>query len=176
MREPDAAREDPRTEIEDEDREASLLASDRVLIDEFLDSFGKESLPRLPNADPKFHYCWLTTTNPRDPVIGRLRLGYELVKTTEFPELHGYHIMSGTHAGSIGVNEMLLAKLPMARYQRLMSVVHHDRPRQEEAGIKARVNAITADVNARRGIANVATLEPGYKTVEDTRRQPRAFD
>lgn len=152
-------------------REDVALASDDALIDEFLESFGKSALPVPPSRDSNWHYCWLTTTNPRDPVVGRLRLGYQLVKNDEFPELVGYHMTSGQYQGCLGVNEMILAKLPMARFQKIMQVVHHKRPREEEAAIKARVDALTADMNARRGIQGVATAQ-GFNFVQDRSRTP----
>lgn len=155
----------------DDAREDVALASDDAMIDEFLQSFGKTSLPVPPSRDPNWHYCWITTTNPRDPVVGRLRLGYKLVKVEEFPELAGYHLTSGEHMGCLGVNEMVLAKIPLATFQKIMTIVHHKRPREEEAAIKAKVDQMTAGVNARRGVV-VATAEGFQDVVQNRARVP----
>jgi hypothetical protein len=150
---------DARSAIED-DREEVVLASDgddEDSIDDFIESFAKESLPKLPQ-DPSWHYCWLTTTNQRDPIHGRLRVGYVLVKLDEVPHMTGFNLMSGEFAGHVGINEMVLAKIPAKRYQKIMEVFHHKRPREEEAAIKARVQALEADMIRRRG-AGVATVQ-----------------
>ena len=53
-----------------EDREIS--DSDRL--DMFRQQFFHASLPDLPKI-PGYHVCWLTTTNPRDTINMRMRLG-----------------------------------------------------------------------------------------------------
>ena len=48
----------------------------------FRQQFFQSSLPDLPDI-PGWHLCWITTTNPRDTVQHRIRLGYEPVKPEE---------------------------------------------------------------------------------------------
>lgn len=162
--------DDARGALEDDREEVVLMdEDDDELIDQFINGFARDVLP-MPKDTHEFHYCWLTTTNQRDPIHGRLRLGYKLVSKDEFPDLRGYHLMSGEYAGYIGLNEMVLGKLSQTRYQKIMRKFHHDDPRDEERAIKERVLALQADVNARRG-AHVAHLI-GMQNIERTERAP----
>ena len=54
--------------------------SDDERVEMFRQQFFNSALPDLPPV-PGFHLCWLTTTNPRDSIPMRLRLGYEPVQT-----------------------------------------------------------------------------------------------
>jgi hypothetical protein len=90
-----------------------------------------DALPDLPNM-PGFHVCWLTTTNPRDPIHRRVQLGYEPVKAAEVPGMEYASIKTGEWAGLIGVNEMIAFKLPESLYQRFMKEAHYDAPLREE--------------------------------------------
>lgn len=162
--------EDARGAQEDEREEVVLLdGEDDDMIDQFINGFARDVLP-LPKDTHEWHYCWLTTTNQRDPIHGRLRLGYRLVGKDEFPDLRGYHLMSGEYAGHVGLNEMVLGKISMPRYQKIMRRFHHDHPRDEERAIKERVLALQADINAKRG-AHVAHLM-GMQSIERTERAP----
>jgi hypothetical protein len=76
--------------------------------------------------------CWLTTTNPRDSIQGRIRLGYEPVKPEDVPGWEYATLKTGDWAGFIGVNEMLAFKLPMSLYSRFMREAHHSAPLREE--------------------------------------------
>jgi hypothetical protein len=76
--------------------------------------------------------CWLTTTNPRDSIHARLRLGYEPVKPEDIAGWEHATVKTGEYAGFIGVNEMLAFKLPQSLYQRFMQEAHHDAPLREE--------------------------------------------
>lgn len=120
-----------------EDRE--MTDSDRL--DMFRSSFFNSALPNLPRI-PGYHTCWLTTTNPRDPIHARLRLGYSLVKASDVPGWEHASLKSGDWIGCIGVNEMLAAKLPLNLYESYMREAHYDQPLQEEE----KLNAATEDV------------------------------
>jgi hypothetical protein len=98
---------------------------------EFRNKFFQSSLPDLPPI-PGYHVCWLTTQNPRDPIHGRLRLGYELINADDVPGWGHSTLKTGEYVGCIGVNEMLAAKIPLDLYQSYMEEVHHDQPREEE--------------------------------------------
>jgi len=106
-----------------------LSDDDRVQM--FRDAFYQHALPDLPEI-PGFHLCWLSTTNPRDSVQARFRLGYEPVKPEEAPGWEYASIKTGEYAGLIGVNEMIAAKIPTRLYLRLMREAHHDAPLREE--------------------------------------------
>lgn len=111
------------------------LSEDRNLTDPerlevFKQRFAQAELPDIPPI-PGFHVCWLTTTNPRDPVHGRLRLGYELLRAEEVPGYEYVSLKTGEYAGCIGINEMVAAKLPEALYQMFMQSAHHDQPMEQ---------------------------------------------
>lgn len=95
-------------------------------------------LPDLPPIKG-YHVCWLTTTNPKDSIQGRLRIGYELIKTSELPGFEYANVKTGEYAGYIGVNEMLAAKLPLSLYEDFMTISHHEQPLEEEGAILAEV-------------------------------------
>jgi hypothetical protein len=102
---------------------------DRVAM--FRQQFFQSSLPDLPKI-PGWHMCWLTTTNPRDSIQTRIRLGYEQVKPEDVPGWEYATIKTGDWQGFIGVNEMLAFKLPISLYERYMLEAHHDAPLREE--------------------------------------------
>lgn len=112
------------------------VTEDRVLnederVEMFRQQFFQAALPDLPKI-PGYHVCWLTTTNARDPIHGRVRLGYEPIKAEEIPGWEHSSIKTGEYTGFIGVNEMLAFKLPLSLYQRYMQEAHHDAPAREE--------------------------------------------
>ena len=97
----------------------------------FRNQLFNDALPDLPDL-PGYHMCWLTTTNPRDPIHRRMQLGYEPVKPEEVPGMAHATQKTGEWTGFIGVNEMLAFKLPMSLYQKFMQEAHHDAPLREE--------------------------------------------
>lgn len=113
---------------------ASRELSDSERVDMFRKRFFQSSLPDLPQI-PGHHTCWLTTTNPRDPIHGRIRLGYELLRASDIPGWEYVALKQGEYAGCIGVNEMLAAKLPLPLFEAYMREVHHDQPLEEERRI-----------------------------------------
>jgi len=105
--------------------------SDDERVEMFRQQFHQSSLPDLPKLDG-WHLCWLTTTNPRDSVQMRIRLGYEPVKPEDVPGWEYATLKTGDWSGFIGVNEMLAFKLPMSLYEKYMQEAHHDAPLREE--------------------------------------------
>ena len=97
----------------------------------FRQQFFQSSLPDLPKI-PGWHTCWLTTTNPRDSINMRIRLGYEPIKPEDVPGWEYATIKTGDWVGFIGVNEMLAFKLPISLYEKYMREAHHDAPLREE--------------------------------------------
>lgn len=120
-------------------------------------SFYQSHLPDLPKLRG-YHVCWLTTTNPRDSVYARMRLGYEPLKATDIPGWDHIALKSGEWMGCIGVNEMLAAKLPLHLYETYMRISHHDQPMEEEAGI---VSETLKQQEETRGVIGRVTLEEG---------------
>lgn len=109
-----------------EDRETT----DDVRLEMFRQQFTQAALPDLPKI-PGYHVCWLTTTNPRDTINMRMRLGYEPVKPEDIPGWESTAIKSGEWTGFIGVNEMLAFKIPTSLYEKFMHEAHHEAPLRE---------------------------------------------
>jgi hypothetical protein len=105
--------------------------SDDERVEMFRQQLFNSALPDLPSI-PGFHVCWLTTTNPRDSIQNRIRLGYEPVKPEDVPGCDYVTIKTGEWVGLIGVNEMLAFKLPLSLYEKFMMEAHHDAPLREE--------------------------------------------
>lgn len=105
--------------------------SDDARVEMFRQQFFQSALPDLPSI-PGWHTCWLTTSNPRDSVHTRMRLGYQPIKPEEVPGWEYASVKTGEWAGYIGVNEMLAFKLPMSLYEKYMQEAHHDAPLREE--------------------------------------------
>ncbi|MEN9936046.1 MAG: hypothetical protein RLZZ387_2625 [Chloroflexota bacterium] len=97
----------------------------------FRNQLFNDALPDLPDL-PGYHMCWLTTTNPRDPIYRRMQLGYEPVKAEEMPGMAHATVKTGEYAGMLGVNEMLAFKLPLSLYEKFMQEAHHEAPLREE--------------------------------------------
>lgn len=121
----------------EDDRE---ISQDRVLNDdERLDMFRmgmfQAALPDLPEIDG-YHVCWLTTTNPRDSIQSRARLGYEPIRPHELQGWEATTLKTGDYAGCIGINEMVAYKLPLHLYEAYMREAHHVQPLMEEQAIR----------------------------------------
>lgn len=127
----------------------------------WLSEMTSDALPRLPKK-PGFHFCWLTTTNPSDPIHRRLRIGYRLVKSAELPDLDVYAVRGEgqEYAGHIVCNEMILAEIPEDRYQRMMHEFHYRMPLNEEAGLRAQTEALAQEHRDSKG-RPLVTVEPG---------------
>ena len=105
------------------------------------EEWTQSALPKLPSMDG-WHLCWLSTTNSYDSIDKRIRLGYVPVKSDELPGYENYKVKSGEHVGYISCNEMLLFKLPMDVYQEVMTVMHHDKPREEAEKVKVQMESL----------------------------------
>lgn len=149
------------------------LTEDRTVTDEdrlkmFQSTFFQEALPALPPL-PGYHMIWLTTTNPRDSLAMRMRLGYELVRADEYGERwQSLAVKQGSeHAGHIMVNEMIAAKIPLDLYQKFMLEAHHHGPAREQEKLTQVVDQIRADAEQHKarlveeeGIADLRRSAP----------------
>lgn len=149
------SRDETRSRTPREKSERAITQNRELTDPERLDALRAQSLqthlPDIPEI-PGYHVCWLTTTNPRDPIHGRLRLGYELIRGAEIPGYEHVSLKTGEYAGCVGVNEMLAAKLPLHLYQAYMLELHYTQPNQEEAKLnEAVINAqqAAAQINAK---------------------------
>lgn len=140
------AESDDRRDRGEDDRN---ISEDRVLndderLDEFRQTMFQSALPDLPPIEG-YHVCWLTTENPRDPIHGRMRLGYEPIKDLDIPGWEHTSLKTGEFQGCIGVNEMVAFKLPLHLYEAYMKEAHHNAPLEEEGKLnRAREDAEAA--------------------------------
>lgn len=155
----------------------SRTLTDQQRLDEFRKTFYQSILPDLPPI-PGFHVCWLTTTNPRDPIVARLRLGYEPVTTRDVPGWEYASVKTGEYAGCIGVNEMVAFKLPEHLYEAYMYEAHHVQPLDQEQRLSM-VNEIkeTAARAAKRGDRGIQIdEEQGQRSLGRSREPPSFSD
>ena len=124
--------------------------SDDDRIEMFRSQFFQDALPDLPKI-PGFHTCWLTTTNPRDSIQQRIRLGYQPIKAEDVPGWEYVTIKTGEWQGFIGVNEMLAFKLPRSLYSRFMQEAHHDAPAREDEKLTSILDGIKEAAAAAGG-------------------------
>lgn len=151
--------------------------SDSKRLETFRKSFFQSSLPDLPKI-PGFHVCWLTTTNPRDPIHARMRLGYTPIKAKDAPGYEQLKITSGEHAGHIGVNEMIAFKLPLRLFEAYMRENHHIQPQLEENQLKQAIEAAQESL-ASQGLGRhkvKITEEEGNAELGKARKAPRFRD
>jgi len=154
-------------EMEDRQVTENREVTDDDRLEMFRAQLFNDALPDLPNI-PGYHMCWLTTTNPRDPIHRRMQLGYEPIKAAEVPGMEFASIKTGEWAGMIGVNEMIAFKLPETLYQRFMQEAHHDAPLREENKL-----AETAEIMRQQAEGSGSTLFEGDGMMEMREHNPR---
>ena len=154
-------------EMEDRQVSENREVTDDDRLEMFRAQLFNDALPDLPNI-PGYHMCWLTTTNPRDPIHRRIQLGYEPIKAAEVPGMEFASIKTGEWAGMIGVNEMIAFKLPETLYQRFMQEAHHDAPLREENKL-----AETAEIMRQQAEGSGSTLFEGDGLMEMREHNPR---
>lgn len=165
--------DDRQAEQHEFEAERGTLTAPEDQFANFFDEFTQSALPPIPK-DPNFHFCWLSTTNQYDPIQRRIRMGYELVKEESLVGLAPYKAQSGEYQGFVVCNEMVLARMPMALYQRVMKHLHHDLPNQEAEKIYAKVE----DLKDRVGHSNERPLievDPGMQSSGEAKPAPRSF-
>lgn len=154
-------------EMEDRQVVENREVTDDDRLEMFRAQLFNDALPDLPNI-PGYHMCWLTTTNPRDPIHRRIQLGYEPIKASEVPGMEFASVKTGEWAGMVGVNEMIAFKLPETLYQRFMQEAHHDAPLREENKL-----AETAEIMRQQAEGSGSTLFEGDGMMEMREHNPR---
>jgi hypothetical protein len=151
--------------------------TDAERLDMFRRSMFQSSLPDLPKI-PGFHTCWLTTSNPRDSIQARLRIGYQLIKAAEIPGWEHASIKSADYVGCIGVNEMVAAKLPNHLYEAYMQEAHHYAPLHEEEKLTyaAQDTVEKANQASKSGTASIYEVEDGTEGLGKAPRVPTFVD
>ena len=122
--------------------------SDDERLDMFRSQFSQAALPDLPPI-PGYHVCWLTTTNTRDTIAMRTRLGYEPVKPEDIPGWDHATMKTGEYTGLIAGNELLAFKLPLHLYERYMREAHHEAPLREQEKLTANVDALKESAQSK---------------------------
>jgi hypothetical protein len=154
-------------EMEDRQVTENREVTDDDRLEMFRAQLFNDALPDLPDM-PGYHMCWLTTTNPRDPIHRRIQLGYEPIKASDVPGMEFASVKTGEWAGLIGVNEMIAFKLPETLYQRFMQEAHHDAPLREENKL-----AETAEIMRQQAEGSGSTLFEGDGLMEMRDNNPR---
>lgn len=153
------------------------LTEDRDLTEDerlelFRDSLQQSVLPNLPEFSG-YHCFWATTSNPRDSIQWRLRLGYELIKVEMFPGWDGIGVKTAGVDGVVSVNEMVAMRIPNRLYDRYMREAHHIMPLQEEEKIRS----MTDGLKARAAEMGAQVLEgEGNAELVQRARPPRFVD
>lgn len=134
------------------------------------------ALPNPP-AITGWHQCWLSTTNTYTPIQHFVRLGYVPVKPEEHAQWQYLKQHGAQHGGdTISCNEMVLYKIPESAYQQIMRVLHHDRPMEEEARLRANVEQMKEGSTFRDSDGQSLVREDGDGFQEERRvRAPSRF-
>ena len=157
-------------EMEDRTKTENRELSDDERVEMFRQQFFQSSLPDLPKI-PGWHTCWLTTTNPRDSVQMRIRLGYQPIKPEDVPGWEYATVKTGEWVGFVGVNEMLAFKLPMSLYEKYMKEAHHDAPLREEEKLTD-----TAEFMEQQARASKSRIDMGDGNREIGQKRDAQFD
>jgi len=141
---------------------------------------------RLPDPPPRkgIHWFWASLTNTANSIMWYMRLGYKPVKFEEMPGWADANMRgkSGEFAGCITVEEMLLMRGDEKAYQRFMQIVHHDKPMEEQKGVRDSFRRAREEVTAESGhdgIVRDATRPgetSGLKELERTVKRPAKFE
>ena len=156
--------------MQDRTSTESRALSDDERVEMFRQQFHQSSLPDLPQI-PGWHCCWLTTTNNRDSIHMRMRLGYEPLKPEDVPGWDYVTLKTGEYQGFIGVNEMLAFKLPMSLYEKYMQEAHHDAPLREEEKLSD-----TAEFMEQQARASNSRLDMGDGMKEVGQKRAARFE
>lgn len=90
-----------------------------------------------PPAVAGYHSFWATTTNTKDTVESRQRLGYTFITRDEVPNYEFDKLKSGdTSSDRIMIAEMVAMKLPLEVWKEDMMDIHHNMPTEMARGIK----------------------------------------
>jgi hypothetical protein len=146
--------------------------SDDERIEMFRQQFYQSQLPDLPKIDG-YHTCWLTTTNPRDSIQMRIRLGYEPITAADVPGWDYVTLKTGEYAGMIGVNEMVAFKLPMRLYQAFMQEAHFHAPNREAEKLTAMADTLRDQAEQLGG----KLIEgDGYQALRESPSRPQIYE
>lgn len=130
------------------------------------DDWSFERMPGLPTI-PGFQTIWLSTTHKQDTIARRLKLGYTLIRSEECPDLSTFALKDGDYAGHVMCEEMIAAKLPDALWRKYMTHFHHQKPLDDETGIKEEIERVQQRAKDVKGRVD---LEGGMAELGQVRR------
>lgn len=100
-------------------------------------------LPPPPEV-PGYHSFWATTTNAKDPIEGRQRLGYTFITRAEAPNFEFSSLKSGeTTEDRIMINEMVAMKLPYEDWKSDMTDMHFTLPKEQLIQLRNKARHMT---------------------------------
>lgn len=169
----DGARSD--RELDPRDSQTDRELSDAERIELFQQGMFNDALPNLPKI-PGHHTCWLTTTNPRDTIQSRMRLGYTPVKPSDVPYMNGVDqltVKGGTWDGFISCNEMLAFKIPEHLYRKYLEEAHHHAPAREDEGIVKGYERLAEEA---RSVGSRMDMGDGLSSMKETASQRPMFE
>jgi hypothetical protein len=77
-------------------------------------------------------------------------MGYRLLRLEDLgPGWEQQKATSGDHVGCIAINEMLAAEITQSLYQRYMTELHHNMPREQERGIRGQLDNYNEQLAAK---------------------------
>lgn len=166
-------------------QEGALRAAGRdadPLVDDDLEDLLRDQAmqTKLPSPPPMpgWHQFWGSTTNQYTPIQMYLKLGYVFVNPDEIPEwrtMRTHSAMFSTEV--IQCNEMILLKVPMDRYQRIMKYHHHDRPNQEAERLRVNQELLKQEIGTdSQGNSLIREEGDGFASVLDRRVRSGRFE
>ena len=121
---------------------------------EMLRSQKEQILPEILNPDPNYRYKWfaMDQNGQSNYYYSISKLGYSPVKVTDMPEMAGF-VYSKTIDPSIAkdnivVKEMILCKIHIDNWTKIMTYNHHIAPSELESDVFSRFEN---NVKAHRG-------------------------
>lgn len=106
---------------------------------DYIKAFAQEMYNNILPETPKiqgYHTCWVSTTNASDTPQRREAHGYERVRPEDLPGYDHITLTQGIFAGCVGLNEMILMKLPTDLWHVFMKISHEDRPYEQENTVR----------------------------------------
>lgn len=141
------------------------------LIAKFRTEMFNNVLPAVPEI-PGWHLCWLSTTNQYDSISHRESLGYERVKPEDLPGMDHITLAQGNFSGCIGLNELVLFKIPLDLWHEYMRIAHDERPYESEERVREIVNYAR---NAAQEGGGDVYLSSGTQDLMTTRKRAPNF-
>ncbi len=161
-----AKRDEPLYETRNADRQERTLTENREVSDVVRGSERRAMLRdtnTLLPAPPEvkgYHSFWATTTNTKDTVEQRQRLGYTFITREEAPNFEFSSLKGGESSSDrIMVNEMVAMKIPLEYWREDMMDLHHTLPKEQMGRLKDGLNIFKDDGSGR----NIAYTGSDFK-------------